>query len=76
MLNERQTLKKLHEAFPEMTLDNLFKILDCYVDTYQLSAPHWDLGVRPLNTNISYDKTVSKPDYTTSQTCACRSIEF
>lgn len=30
-LNVRDTLQKLHEAFPNLTLDELFKILDCIV---------------------------------------------
>lgn len=28
----RQTLKNLHKRFPMMSLDELFDILDCFVD--------------------------------------------
>lgn len=28
----RQTLKNLHKRFPMMSLDELFEILDCFVD--------------------------------------------
>lgn len=30
-LNTRETLAKLHKEFPQLTLDDLFKILDCIV---------------------------------------------
>lgn len=32
MMNVKQTLKNLHKKFPTMSLDNLFEILDCYVE--------------------------------------------
>lgn len=32
MLNTKETLKKLHKKFPLMSLDELFEILDCYVE--------------------------------------------
>lgn len=32
-INIRETLKKLHESFPNLNLDELFKILDCVVLT-------------------------------------------
>ena len=68
MLNERKTLKNLHEAFPKLSLDDLFKILDCYVDTYQIETPHYRAdGVRLLN-NTNYERTISKPNFTTSTT--------
>lgn len=32
MINTKETLKKLHKKFPLLSLDELFDILDCYVD--------------------------------------------
>ena len=32
MINTKATLKKLHSKFPLLTLDDLFDILDCYVE--------------------------------------------
>jgi hypothetical protein len=32
MINTKETLKKLHKKFPLMTLDELFEIIDCYVE--------------------------------------------
>lgn len=30
-MNAKETLKKLHETFPNFDMDTLLKILDCYV---------------------------------------------
>ena len=32
MIDTRRTLVKLHQKFPNLTLDNLFEILDCYTN--------------------------------------------
>lgn len=32
MINTKETLKKLHSKFPLLSLDDLFDILDCYVE--------------------------------------------
>lgn len=32
MINTKQTLINLHERFPNMSLDDLFAILECIVD--------------------------------------------
>ena len=32
MLDTKQTLKNLHKKFPMMSLDELFEVLDCYVE--------------------------------------------
>lgn len=39
MINVKDTLKKLHKKFPLMTLDELFEILDCFVEE---SIIKWD----------------------------------
>lgn len=33
MMDIKETLKRLHKKFPNKTLDELFDILDCYVET-------------------------------------------
>ena len=38
MIDTKETLKKLHHEFPGLTLDDLFRILDCY--TYKYS--YWN----------------------------------
>ena len=30
-VNEKQTLRNLHEKFPQLSLDDLFAILDCVI---------------------------------------------
>jgi hypothetical protein len=34
MLDSKQTLIKLHTEFPDLSLDDLLKILDCYTEYY------------------------------------------
>lgn len=31
-MNTKETLKRLHETFPDFDADTLLKILDCYVE--------------------------------------------
>lgn len=38
MLNTKQTLKNLHKKFPMMSLDELFEVLDCYVEESYLKT--------------------------------------
>ena len=41
MIDSRLTLSKLHSKFPNLTLDDLFEILDCYTEvvTYDWKWP-------------------------------------
>ena len=41
MIDSRLTLSKLHSKFPNLTLDDLFEILDCYTEvvTYDIKWP-------------------------------------
>lgn len=42
MLNSKETLKKLHKKFPQLSLDDLFDVLDCYVEEYNFfTKPYW-----------------------------------
>lgn len=56
-MDAKLTLKKLHERFPEMSLDDLFAILECIEEP----QPY----VQPIIWDTQYLKT---PDYTV--TCA------
>ncbi len=43
MLNSKETLKKLHKKFPQLSLDELFDALDCYVEEYNFfTKPYWN----------------------------------
>lgn len=54
MLNTKQTLKNLHKKFPMMSLDELFEVLDCYVEESYLN-------ITPTNDPWKTLPTVSKP---------------
>ena len=47
-MNVKETLKRLHKKFPMMGLDELFDVLDCYVEEVGLSGtistwkPSWE----------------------------------
>lgn len=43
MLNSKETLKKLHQALPNLTLDELFIILDCYTEEYTYTLKDFEL---------------------------------
>ena len=58
MMNVKETLKKLHKKFPMMGLDELFDILDCYVEEVDFSRTisTWE----PSKIIYSTDKTTSE----------------
>lgn len=54
MMNVKETLKKLHKRLPTLSLDELFELLDCYVEQSTLSTfPSWE----PNKVWYSTDKT-------------------
>ena len=67
-MNSKETLKKLHKRFPLMTLDELFDILDCYVENslFNYKPETWYLS--PCNTTTSTTKPenclITKINYT------------
>ena len=55
MMNVKETLKRLHKRLPTLSLDELFELLDCYVEQSTLSTfPNWEPKVW-----YSTDKTTS-----------------
>lgn len=57
MMNVKETLKRLHKRLPTLSLDELFELLDCYVEEIKLSNPFptWE----PNKVWYSTDKTTS-----------------
>lgn len=54
-MNTKETLKRLHKKFPMMGLDELFEILDCYVEEYKIAEPK--IWTSPLKTNgVEFNK--------------------
>ena len=51
-MNVRETLKKLHKRLPTLSLDELFELLDCYVEQ-SATFPTWE----PTKVWYSTDKT-------------------
>jgi hypothetical protein len=40
MMNLKITLKNLHKKFPNLTLDELFTIVDCYTEEIHIANPY------------------------------------
>lgn len=66
-MNTKETLKRLHKKFPMMGLDELFEVLDCYVEE---SAPKIWCATNGVESNkiscsksnksdIKYDGTIT-----------------
>ena len=60
MLNSKETLKNLHKRFPQLSLDDLFDALDCYVETSP-SPNLWDKICYHTYSNSTTNK-LSKPE--------------
>lgn len=54
MMNVKETLKRLHKRLPTLSLDELFELLDCYVEQ-SATFPNWE----PTKIYYSTDKTTS-----------------
>lgn len=55
MMNVKETLKRLHKRLPTLSLDELFELLDCYVEQ-SATFPNWE---PPTKIYYSTDKTTS-----------------
>jgi hypothetical protein len=58
-------LKKLHKKFPQLSLDDLFDILDCYVEEYNFfNGYHWtNDDFKPKKPLITYDRLDTDADF-------------
>lgn len=69
MINTKETLKKLHSKFPLLSLDDLFGILDCYVEENCLwtkditwssePKPGTAIKTSPYSTNITCNEDLN-----------------
>lgn len=55
MMNVKETLKRLHKRLPTLSLDELFELLDCYVEQ-SATFPNWEPSTKIY---YSTDKTTS-----------------
>lgn len=62
MMNVKETLKRLHKKFPMMGLDELFDVLDCYIEEVDLSKTisTWKPSWEQPKIWYSTDKTTSE----------------
>ena len=89
MMNVKETLKRLHRRLPTLSLDELFELLDCYVEQNTLSTfPTWEpnkiwystdktTGVgEPSKINCITSKNADPAIYTIANNCTDGKIKF
>lgn len=81
MLNVKQTLKNLHKKFPTLGLDELFEVLDCYVEEYTLNTRDWEPKIwyssdKSTNINSITSKNVDPAICTIANHCANGEIKY
>ena len=78
MMNVKETLKRLHKRLPTLSLDELFELLDCYVEEFTLTKPDnqklWK-EPGPWNT-VTYNTVKSDPNYNLTTNCADGKIKY
>ena len=73
MLDTKQTLKNLHKKFPMMSLDELFEVLDCYVEEsfFKTTPGTWsDKTITNPLPKVWYDNQITSISNTDSCTIA------
>ena len=72
MMNVKETLKRLHKKFPMMGLDELFDVLDCYIEEVDFSKTisTWE----PSKVWYSTDKTTGVNE-TAKVTCVTNNTD-
>lgn len=67
MIDSRLTLSKLHSKFPNLTLDDLFEILDCYTEVITYDWSKWPTYRDKSTTTWPYNTaTYGNPTATTT----------
>ena len=91
MMNVKETLKRLHKRLPTLSLDELFELLDCYVEqvdfsrtisTWEPPSKIWystdkTTGVgEPSKINCITSKNVDPTIYTIANNCTDGKIKY
>ena len=81
MMNVKETLKRLHKRLPTLSLDELFELLDCYVEelTFSFKPENQKLWTEPSpwNTTVTYNTVKSDPtNYNLTTNCTDGKIKF
>ena len=72
MIDVKRTLKVLHKKFPLMSLDELFTIIDCYVEDSLVSIPQVYYTTETPATAINTIDTV----HGTLSATSCKNDQF
>ena len=71
MMNVKETLKRLHKRFPTLSLDELFELLDCYVEEIDFSRT-----ISPWEPNkIWYSTDTTGVNETAKVTCVTNNTD-
>lgn len=70
-MNVKETLRNLHKKFPNLTLDDLFTILDCYVSDYQMIAKHPRDEINITNPFKKYEQEICYFDNKSNNNINC-----
>lgn len=90
MMNVKETLKRLHKRLPTLSLDELFELLDCYVEQIDFSRTisTWEpskvwystdktTGVgEPSKINCITSKNADPEIYTIANSCTDGKIKY
>lgn len=78
MMNVKETLKRLHKRLPTLSLDELFELLDCYVEeiTFSFKPEDRKLWTSPWNTTVTYNTVKSDPNYNLTTNCTDGKIKY
>lgn len=73
MMNVKETLKRLHRRLPTLSLDELFELLDCYVEQIDFSRTisTWE----PSKAWYSTDKTTSVNEVPTINSVTSKNVD-
>lgn len=73
MMNVKETLKRLHKRLPTLSLDELFELLDCYVEQSTLSTfPSWEPSTKIY---YSTDKTTGVNEVSTINSITSKNVD-
>lgn len=77
MMDVKRTLRALHKKFPLMSLDELFTILDCYVEELSLTSTNipqvWYTDKIPASTSTTIDTVYGT---LSAQNTCCKDEQF
>ena len=79
MMNVKETLKRLHKRLPTLSLDELFELLDCYVEEFTPTKLDnqilWKEPASPWNT-VTFNTVKSDPNYNLTTSCTDGKIKY